>query len=239
MPAESTSNTRAAASRTRAASTNGKRAPVASESVQTDGRRLRGERTRLRVLEALLDLVAKGELRPTAQQVATAAGVALRTVYHHFEDVEALRRMAFDLQVGRHNELLQEIDPSLDVDERIHVLARQLRKLFEIIGPIRRATMFDEHSSQEMAIGLRRSRVIRRQFVEQTFGPEIAALPSAEGKVLLDALDVITSWPTWFYLRDGNSLGRGPAAAERVLVLMLTDALASSPTAASSGKGRS
>ena len=182
--------------------------------------------------------MAKGELRPTAQQVATAAGVALRTVYHHFEDVEALRRMAFDLQVGRHNELLQEIDPSLDVDERIHVLARQLRKLFEIIGPIRRATMFDEHSSQEMANGLRRSRVSRRQHVEQTFGPEIAA-QGAEGKVLLDALDVISSWPTWFYLRDGNSLGRGPAAAERVLVLMFSDALSTSRPRAGGAKSRS
>jgi hypothetical protein len=148
--------------------------------------------------------------------------------------------MAFDLQVGRHNELLQDIDTSLDTDERVHLLARQLRKLFEIIGPIRRATMFDEHSSQEMANGLRRSRVIRRQHVEATFAPEIAAQGS-DGKVLLDALDVITSWPTWFYLRDGNSLGRGVAAAERVLVLMLNDTLRTTKASPSAGgaKGRS
>jgi AcrR family transcriptional regulator len=237
VPSELTSTARAGASRTRSATTNGKRAAAPAAIAQTDGRRLRGERTRLRVLEALLDLVGKGELRPTAQQVATAAGVALRTVYHHFEDVEALRRMAFDLQVGRHNELLQDIDPSLPVDERVHLLARQLRKLFEIIGPIRRATMFDEHSSQEMANGLRRSRVIRRQHVEHTFTPEIAA-QGADGKVLLDALDVITSWPTWFYLRDGNSLGRGTAAAERVLVLMLNDALSSAKAATGAAKAR-
>jgi TetR/AcrR family transcriptional regulator of autoinduction and epiphytic fitness len=201
-------------------------APVA----ETDGRRLRGERTRLRVLEALLDLVAEGELRPTAQQVATRAGVALRTVYHHFEDVEALRRMAFDLQVGRHNELLQDIDPSLDTAERVQVLARQLRKLFEIIGPIRRATMFDEHSSAEMADGLRRSRAIRRQHVEHTFSAEIARQGS-DGKVLLDALDVATSWPTWFYLR--NSLNRGPAASERVLALLLGSSLGARASAGS------
>lgn len=232
MPSELTSITRAGGA-SRSASNNGKRPAAQATVPQTDGRRLRGERTRLRVLEALLDLVGEGELRPTAQQVATRAGVALRTVYHHFEDVEALRRMAFDLQVGRHNELLQEIDQSLPLEERVQLLARQLRRLFEIIGPIRRATMFDEHSSAEMADGLRRSRLIRRQHVEHTFGPEIARQATG-GKVLLDAVDVITSWPSWYYLR--NSLGRGPAAAERVLVLMLTDALASS-SSGSSRKG--
>jgi AcrR family transcriptional regulator len=214
------------------ASSNGRRSAQPAQVPLTDGRRLRGERTRLRVLEALLDLVGEGELRPTAQQVATRAGVALRTVYHHFEDVEALRRMAFDLQVGRHNELLQDIDASLPLAERVQLLARQLRRLFEVIGPIRQATMFDEHSSAEMADGLRRSRAIRRQHVERTFQPELAR-QGGDAKLMLDALDVASSWPTWYYLR--NSLGRGPAAAERVLVLMLGDILAGG--AAARGKG--
>ncbi len=174
------------------------------------------------MLEALLELVAEGELRPTAQQVATRAGVALRTVYHHFEDVEALRRMAFDLQVSRHYELLKPVDPSIALAERIPLIARQLRKLFEIIGPIRRATMFDEHSSEEMADGLRRSRHIRRQHLELTFSTEIARA-TGDARSFVDALDVVTSWQSWYYLR--SSLGRGAAAAERVLSLMMQELL--------------
>ena len=186
------------------------------------GAEARGDRTRLsRVLDALLHLVEEGELRPTAQQVAQRAGVALRTVYHHFEDVEALRSMALDLQLERHVETLRPVKADLPLEERINVLARQCRRLFEAITPIRRATLFDENSSLEMADGLRRG----------TFGATgpprrdlrsraRQAQRSDAGESILDAADVETSWQTWYYLRQG--LGRSAAAAERIVVLELT-----------------
>ncbi|HLI15356.1 MAG TPA: TetR/AcrR family transcriptional regulator [Acidimicrobiales bacterium] len=185
---------------------------------RVDGRRARGERTRLRVLEALLALVEEGQVRPTAQEIAARAGVALRTVYHHFEDVEALRRMALDLQLSRHVEALQPVDPTLPLDERVAIVARQCRKLYEAITPIRRATLFDEHASPEMAKGLRRTRVLRRNHVASAFGPELAARADA-GRSLLDALDLATAWQSWHYLRDG--LSRSALASERVMVLTL------------------
>lgn len=190
-----------------------------------DGRRARGARTRLRVLEALLALVEEGELRPTAQEIATRAGVALRTVYHHFEDVEALRRMALDLQMSRHHEILQGIDLTLPLPDRVGIVTRQLRQLFEAITPIRRATLFDEHSSPEMAEGLRRSRSIRRAYLEQAFAPELGTM-GGDKRLVLDAIDVATSWQTWHSLRGG--LGRSAAATERVVHLSLEELLSSS-----------
>src|SRR5579875_1476385 len=153
-----------------------------------DGRRARGERTRIKVLEALLALVDEGELHPTAQAVAHRAGVALRTVYHHFEDVEALRRMALDLQLDRHREILRPIDPKLAVEDRIAAFARQCRRLFEALTPIRRATLFDESSSSEMGDGLRRARFLRREHLEATFAPELHR--TAATRELIDAMDV-------------------------------------------------
>ena len=200
----------------------------------SDGRRARGERTRLRVLDALLALVEEGQLRPTAQEVASRAGVALRTVYHHFEDVEALRRMALDLQMSRHREMLVAVDPDLALEGRITAVTRQLRRLFEAITPIRRATMFDEHASAAMAEGLRRSRLIRRQFLEQAFAKELNKA-DGERRVLIDAIDAATSWPSWHFVRSG--LGRSPGAAERVLSLTLHDLLVGG--AAASGGSRS
>jgi TetR/AcrR family transcriptional regulator of autoinduction and epiphytic fitness len=188
-----------------------------------DGRRARGERTRLNVLEALLALVEEGQLRPTAQEVAERAGVALRTVYHHFEDVEALRRLAFDLQVGRNREALRPVDTSQPVAERCRQVAHQLRRFHEAISPIRRAVMLEERSSQQMADVLRRARAMRRQFVEQAFVPETEGLEVAERRAVLDALDVTTSWQSWYYLRA--SLGRGAQVAERVLAFQLEQLL--------------
>lgn len=204
-------------------------APNPEEAQATDGRRARGERTRLRVLEALLALVETGELRPTAQEVASRAGVALRTVYHHFEDVEALRRVALDLQFSRHVEILQSLDPASDLEDRVHAVARQLRKLFEAVTPIRRATMFDEHNSSAMAEGLRSSHLVRRNHVTKSFAPEIARRKD-EGRTLVDALDAATSWANWHYVR--TILERTPLAAEKVLVLSMRDLLAPRPTKA-------
>lgn len=191
-----------------------------------DGRRARGERTRLRVLEALLELVEEGHLRPTAQEVAGRAGVALRTVYHHFEDVAALRTMALSLQMERYRETLHQVDAKLPLPERIQQVARQYRRLCEAITPIRQATMFDQQDSPEMIEGLRRSRAIRREHIAATFATELSRR-SEDGKVLLDGVDVLTSWDTWNYLRAG--LGRSPAAAEKVVVLLLTDLFARRP----------
>lgn len=201
-----------------------------SESGTTrDGRRARGERTRLRVLEALLELVEEGELRPTAQEVAERAGVALRTVYHHFEDVAALRSMAFMMQAERHRELLRPVDAALPLEERIQQMTRQYRRLFEAITPLRLAGLLDQRESEEMAEDLRRSGERRRAQLASSFAPELERRgKDRDGRPLLDALDLVVSWETWNYLR--SSLGRSALGAEKVIVLLLTDLLSPART---------
>jgi AcrR family transcriptional regulator len=201
----------------------GRNRAVREEADHVDGRRLRGERTRTRVLEALLALVEEGELHPTAQAVATRAGVALRTVYHHFEDVEALRGMALDVQLERHREALAPIERSLPLATRIFQVVRQCRILFEAITPIRRATLFDESESLEMTEGLQRAQSVRRAFIEESFGPELARTSERRDDVL-DAIDVATSWHSWYYLRQG--LGRSVGDAEDIVEVQLRALLA-------------
>ena len=61
-----------------------------------DGRRLRAERSRERIVDALLKLVQSGEMNPSAAMVAETARVSLRTVFRHFEEMESLY-----LEMGR------------------------------------------------------------------------------------------------------------------------------------------
>ena len=56
----------------------------------TDGRVQRGERNRAAIVDALLSLLEDGVLRPSARQVAERAGVSLRAVFQHFDDMESL-----------------------------------------------------------------------------------------------------------------------------------------------------
>ena len=56
----------------------------------TDGRVLRGERNRSAIVEALLALLEEGGAKPSAKEIAERAGVSLRSVFQHFDDMEAL-----------------------------------------------------------------------------------------------------------------------------------------------------
>lgn len=55
-----------------------------------DGRVLRGQRNREAIVDAMVEMYGQGNLRPTAAQVAEAAGLSTRSVYHHFADMKAL-----------------------------------------------------------------------------------------------------------------------------------------------------
>jgi AcrR family transcriptional regulator len=67
-----------------------------------DGRIARGLRTRRRVAEALVALLEDGNADPTAKQIASRAGVSLRLVFHHFDDLDDLYRSVAAMQAERH-----------------------------------------------------------------------------------------------------------------------------------------
>ena len=73
-----------------------------------DGRVSRAARTREAVVDALLALNDRGVLRPTARDIAAEAGVSLRSLYVHFDDLESL----FVAAGQRHTErLLAQLPP--------------------------------------------------------------------------------------------------------------------------------
>lgn len=57
-----------------------------------DGRRKRGDQSRRQIVDAMIELVRSGEMSPSAAQVAERAGVGLRTVFRHFDEMEILYR---------------------------------------------------------------------------------------------------------------------------------------------------
>jgi len=63
---------------------------IAADRPTSDGRRARSQSSRAKIVAAMLDLVAGGEVSPGAAQVAELAGVGLRSVFRHFKDMDAL-----------------------------------------------------------------------------------------------------------------------------------------------------
>ena len=57
---------------------------------RVDGRSARAERTRRAMVDALLGLIAEGDLKASPERIVERAGVSLRTLWTNFKDLEGL-----------------------------------------------------------------------------------------------------------------------------------------------------
>lgn len=165
----------------------------------------RGERTRARIAEAVIDLLVKSELPPTAKEVASRAGVSVRLVFHHFEDMDALYRAVYRVQFERHWRSLRPVAGDLPLDQRIDRTVQQRAKLFDAIGPVRRKAVPLAARHRDIAEGFSATNTMLRLSIEETFADELAAA-GRERRELLGALEAAASWEIWERLRRVQGL---------------------------------
>jgi AcrR family transcriptional regulator len=185
--------------------------PVA---VPTDGRTLRSLRTREAIVDATIALLEDGDLRPTAPRVADRAGVSVRSVFQHFDDLESLHAAVAERLATRLAALVLPVPPALPLDDRLTRFVHQRAILLDAVTPIRRAADVHGPFSAEIQARLRDGQAFLRREVEATFAAELSAA-GADRDELLDALDAAVSWGTWNALRGG--LGRDHDSASRVM----------------------
>jgi AcrR family transcriptional regulator len=186
-----------------------------------DGRVARGERTRRALAEALIALLEEGETRPTARRIADRAGVSLRLVFHHFDDLESILHDAVRIQEQRHWRHIRPVEPTLPVDERVARVVRQRDTVFQATAPVRRSAE-RLTTSPTVVAELTRGRDWLRGQLRATFAVEIGSRRPGEGRLLLDALEIATSWETWEQL---ERLGRTPSNRRRTMEALTRGAL--------------
>lgn len=185
----------------------------------TDGRVRRGERTRTAIVDALLGLLHDGVMAPTAAQIAEGAGVSVRSVFQHFEDLDALHLEMAAEQARRVRPLLDPPESSGSLDERIDDLVARRGELFEFITPVRHAIGSRAHTSTVLRSRIDELSSDLRAQIEACFATELDALAPVERRRTLDALDVIAGFETWDQLRVFRSVARKDAAATVTLML--------------------
>lgn len=179
---------------------------------QVDGRTLRGERTRGAIVEALIALLHEGEARPTAKQIAQRAGVSVRSIFQHFDDLEGLYADLVKVQATRVQPLVDAVHVDGDLPARCAALAHQRARLFEAIRPIRHAVGTRARTSPVIAGRIRELSATLEAQVREQFAPELSG-PGTEH--LAVAADVLASFDAWDHLRGQHGLD--PETAERVL----------------------
>jgi len=178
-----------------------------------DGRLARSVRTRTAVIDALLELYEEGDLNPTAVRVAGRAGVALRTVYGHFADMESLYAEAGERELARTLERVTTVDPDLPYAERLELFATGRAAVLEFLLPVMRAMVAKEPGSPQL-------QQARAQFiglgdfeVHLAFARELDPLPEERRLRLLDLVHLVAGGPSWVTLRVDRGLDAERATA--------------------------
>jgi len=168
------------------------------EVEQLDGRHQRSARSRAAVVEATLDLIRERGEQPSAQEIADRAGVSLRTVFRHHDDMDSLLATALAHQMQRVGHLFEPLAP-MPVEQFV----AHRRELFEDITNVRRAALV--HANRT---------VVRNGLADahRRLRAQLQSVFDVDGATL-EALDATTSWATWDTLRRDQGLSADDAEA--------------------------
>ena len=190
-----------------------------------DGRTARTRRTRAAIVDAHVDLLAEGSLRPTAEEIATRAGVSVRSLWIHFPDLEALFAATAAEVLSRQDQAFRPVDPGIPLAARIDAFCRQRAAVLEQVAPFARASILREPFSP--ALRDYRRRHVQRVFdeVHIVFRAELAGVPEPDRSSLAHAIAAAATWGPWASLRDdlGLSTARSRAVMVRTVNALLTD----------------
>jgi TetR/AcrR family transcriptional regulator of autoinduction and epiphytic fitness len=166
-----------------------------------DGRTARAERTRRAMVDALLALIAEGELKASPERIVERAGVSLRTLWTNFKDLEGLYAASSSRLIELQEEQYRPVDANAPLAQRVTSFCQQRSRMLEILAPAARAAQLRLPYSAQ----LRRNRSVHharmRDELELVFARELD--DAGEGREqLLRALLLNTTWPAWSMLRD-------------------------------------
>lgn len=188
-----------------------------SEDTASDGRKARSQRSREHIVDALFTLIEAGDMDPSAVSVAEEAGVGLRTVFRHFDDMDGLYR---EMSERLEREILPLVMTPWEAQgwrDRIHELIGRRASIYERIMPLKTAAGLRRFGSPQLGHAY-------RQFLTMEQAGLRAILPEsvARDETLVGALELLTGFQAWRRLRQDQQL---PAATAEAVLIRSVDAL--------------
>lgn len=173
---------------------------------ELDGRVRRGQRTKEAVVEAFLSLIEDGDPQPKARAIAARAGVSLRSVWQHFEDLETLYLAAGRREMEKVGPMMAIVDPSLPTAERVATFVTRRVEALEAMAPVARAARLREPFSRQLQTNRDQLKKRYRDWIEETFAPELTDLSPERHLDVVEAILSAGSFSAWFALRDEQGL---------------------------------
>jgi len=186
----------------------------------SDGRRHRSDRSRQQIIKAMFALLRDGDMSPSAGAIAERAGVGLRTVFRHFEDMD-----------GIHIEMTQQvhavIEPKLAAPltsdgwkNQVLEMAERRADIYETVFPVKVSLSLRRFQSAFLQARYQSDLKLMRSSLKSILPAQVAA-----DKQLFAALELTLGFSTWRRLRQDQNLSAKTATA--VLMTMLNSLIES------------
>lgn len=189
-------------------------------SAKLDGRKLRGDGNRARIVEALLALIGEGMVLPSAEAVAGRAGVGLRTVFRHFKDMESLYAELSARMRAQVAPLVAEPLTGRDWRERLNEMLERRAQIYERLTPFKIAD--DAHRAGSASLQAQHVQMIamQRKSLNAILPADLRSTPMAE------AIDLAASFEAWLRLRRDQGLSAKRASGTiRLIVDTIVDSV--------------
>ncbi|MEQ1753153.1 MAG: TetR/AcrR family transcriptional regulator [Micropepsaceae bacterium] len=180
-----------------------------------DGRRKRGDHSRKQIVDAMLVLVREGDMSPSAAQVAERAGVGLRTVFRHFEEMEVLYREMAEVIAAKVMPLVRKPYTKAAWRDRLLELVERRIEIHEEIMPLKIAGSVLRFRSKFLMDDYRAHLKLERESLESILPDSVK-----KDQTLFRAVEMVTSFQAWRRLRQDQDLSVSDA---RKVMLKLID----------------
>lgn len=170
----------------------------------------------------MLDLVGTGDVQPSAAKVAETAGVGLRTVFRHFDEMDSLYREMSEAIEARLLPIMMKPFAATHWRDRIREMAERRAQLFEMILPYRISASLKRFQSSFLMQDYRRLLRLERSTIDAALPPEVLA-----DTTQVNMLYLALNFQSWRSLRHDMELD--VAEARAVFVALVDAALARIP----------
>lgn len=192
-------------------------AATAEAPPRIDGRRERSRSSRRRIVAAMLDLIEGGDLMPSAARVAAEAGIGLRTVFRHFDDMDSLYSEISATIAARVMPIATAPYAGSDWRANIRELVARRVRVFESMLPFRLAANIKRYQSPFLMAQYGQVVTLERDLVLRLLPPAVQA-----DTIGAEALCTALSFQSWRTMRLDQEL---PVDAAAAAVARTADAL--------------
>ncbi len=175
--------------------------PAGHPARHPDGRKQRSERSKLAIVDAMLDIIMGGKMEPSAAEIAERAGVSARTVFRHFEEMDSLYTEMTERMKAQIMPIIQQPFTGDGWQAQLDQLLARRAMIYEKIMPLKIAASIRRFSSDYLMLNYQRFLHLERTGLENVL-PD----PVRKNATMLSAIEMCAGFQTWRRLRQDQNL---------------------------------